>query len=166
MLSKSCRKLKIYFVICGIKAYIFKIAYKRCFICMIRCILFRNNQKQREEEGRLTTRMNLRNNERSTRFTLSSADLLERCRCSTAGEIERLRALQNDLHYNRLCIRERRSMRSKRHYLCMRRNYNNCTIMYVCALRIDVAKRARMCKMHTRTHTYTHIHAHTRIRVP
>ncbi|EGI62600.1 hypothetical protein G5I_09074 [Acromyrmex echinatior] len=82
-----------------------------------------------EEEARLTTRMNLRNNERSTRFTLSSTNVLERCRCSTAGEIERLRALQNDLHYNRLCIRERRNMRSKRHYLCMRRNYNNCTII-------------------------------------
>ncbi|KYQ59254.1 hypothetical protein ALC60_01840 [Trachymyrmex zeteki] len=55
-----------------------------------------------EEEALLATRMNLRNNERSTR--------------------------QNDLHYNQLCIRERRSMRSKRHYLCMRRNYNNLTI--------------------------------------
>ncbi|TGZ32112.1 hypothetical protein DBV15_01071 [Temnothorax longispinosus] len=45
------------------------------------------------------------------RVTLSSTSVLKRCRCTTAGEIGRLRALQNDLHYNRLCIRERRSMR-------------------------------------------------------
>ncbi|EZA56922.1 hypothetical protein X777_02773, partial [Ooceraea biroi] len=59
-----------------------------------------------------------------------SARVLKRCRCSTAEEIGRLRALQNDLHYNRLRIRERRSM----HYLCMRRNYNNCatTCAHVC----------------------------------
>ena len=126
--------------------YLYDSLYLSCFVII----------KNREEEARLTTRMNLRNNERSTRFTLSSTNVLERCRCSTAGEIERLRALQNDLHYNRLCIRERRNMRSKRHYLCMRRNYNNCTIMYVCAA--DRCCKTRADVQNAYTHAYTHTH--------
>jgi len=84
---------------------------------------------------------------------------------AAVGEIGRLRALQNDLHYNRLCIRERRSVRSKRHYLCTRRSYNNCTIMHVCAPRIDVAKRTRMCRMHAHIRIRTYAHIRMRIRV-
>ncbi|KYN04305.1 hypothetical protein ALC62_05071 [Cyphomyrmex costatus] len=125
--------------------------------------------KQYFENCRLNVGVHLylrieRNNERSTRY-LEFRERIERCRCSTAGEIGRLRALQNDLHYNRLCIRERRSMRSKRHYLCMRRNYNNCTIMYVCALRIDVAKRAWMCKMYSYIRARTYAYSYMRVSV-
>lgn len=95
------------------------------------------------------------------RVTLSSANVLKRCRCTTAGEIGRLRALQNDLHYNRLCIRERRSMRSKRHYLCMRRNYNNCTIMCVCARAADRCCKTRADVQDALARIYTHIYTHT-----
>lgn len=81
--------------------------------------------------------------------TLSAANILNWFHCSAVEEIRRLRSLQNDLHNNWLYIflRERKIMWGKRHYLCIRRNYNNCAITYLCTLqraRMNVAKHTRM----------------------
>lgn len=100
-------------------------------------------------------RMKLKKTVSTARYLERTTNVLKRCRRNTTKEIGRLRALQNDLHYNRLYIRERRRMQSKWHYLCMRRNYNNCavTYVYVCAFARAAVGANGHCK--TRVDAYS-----------
>jgi len=66
-MSRCTYTLKIYFTTLLKPTYFLNRTLKRCFIYATRCISFRSIQNGKEE-ARSATRMNLRNNERSTRY--------------------------------------------------------------------------------------------------